>query len=157
MRARTLIFSLGAAAVLSFGQWVAQPKSHASEESAFRIGTFRRTELLVAYYGSTVHDKAIKKLKENHDRAQSAGDLDKVKELEAQGGASQELAHRQLAGEAPLTNVLEQLKDALPAIAKEASVVVIVEQPLYRDPSVREVDVTPWLVKKFEPARKKTP
>jgi hypothetical protein len=52
---------------------------------------------------------------------------------------------------------MEHLKDALPTIAQQAGVVLIVEQPLYRDPSVQEVDVTPWLVKKFESARKKGP
>jgi hypothetical protein len=134
-----------------------EPNGVATRQSGTRIGTFQRRELLIAYYGSTIHDRIMKKLKGEWDQAQLAGDMEKVKKLEAEGGASQEYAHKQLAGEAPLNNVIEHLKDAFPKIAADSGVALIIEQPLYRDPSVKEIDVTPMLVKQFEPARKKGP
>lgn len=157
MRTRTLIVCgvIVMLAGLAIIQGEADPQGPASPQPTFRIGTFKRTELLVAYYGSTTHGNVMKELERERDRARSAGDEEKAEKLEAQGSASQEYAHKQLAGEAPLQNVLEHLQDAFPAIAKEAGVMLIVEQPLYRDPSVQETDITPWLVKRFESARTK--
>ena len=127
-----------------------------SNETVMRIGTFRRVDLLVAYYGSTIHDHWLKELKAKYDQAKTAGDAKKAAELEAQGAASQEFAHQQLAGEAMLTNVLDHLKDAFPAVAQEASVQVIVEQPLYLAKGVEVVDVTDLLVKPFTPVKKQS-
>ena len=76
------------------------------------------------------------------------GELEgKVKELEAKGAQAQELAHLQLAGKAPLDNIMAHLEKGLPGVAKEAKVPVIVEKPLYQAEGTELVDVTALLTK----------
>jgi len=120
--------------------------------ASLRVGTFSRTDLVVAYYRSDVHDQWLKGLGEQRDKAKAAGNADEVQRIETLGGAAQELAHRQLAGEAALSNILESLQEKWPDIARESGVSVIVERPLYHDPSVELVDITKLLVAKFAPA-----
>jgi hypothetical protein len=84
------------------------------KEATFRIGTFQRTELMVAFHRSKQHDDVLKELIRQRDEARAAGQDARAKELDAQGAAMQERAHRQLAGEAPITNILTHLKDAWP-------------------------------------------
>ncbi len=119
-----------------------------------RIGVFKRTDVLVAFYGSEIWDQHVKDLMKQREAAKAQGDEKKVKEIEAQGAKSQEYAHRQLAGEAPLDNIFEHIRDELPAVAKEANVSVIVEKPIHKTADVELVDVTEQLVKAFPPKKK---
>ncbi|MGD0298825.1 MAG: hypothetical protein ABSE86_17100 [Bryobacteraceae bacterium] len=57
------------------------------------------------------------------EAAKKANDTKTAAELKAWGGESQELAHRQLAGEALFSNILEVLTPALPEIARKAQVI----------------------------------
>lgn len=124
----------------------------ARKPALFRIGTFQRADVMVAYHRSKQHDDVMKELIRKRDEARAAGDEARVKELEAQGAAMQERAHRQLAGEAPITNILAHLKEAWPAIAREAGVDAIVEATLFASENVETVDVTSLVVKQFPPA-----
>lgn len=119
-----------------------------------RVGTFERKDLLIAFYRSTHFDKIMKEWTAELEQAKKDGDEAKAKEIEARGAATQEVAHKQLAGEAPLTNVLEQLKDDMPKIAKMAGVQMIVEKPLFSDGSVELVDITKQMTKCFAPTKK---
>jgi len=141
---------------VSFGHvaW-AQTKAEDSSKACCRVGTFKRQELLVAFYHSKYWDSQMRDLMAKRDKAKGQGDPQKVAEVEASGAALQEEAHRQLLGKAPLTNVLAHLKAELPAIAKDASVSVIVEEPLFQDKSVETVDITPLLVKRLPPVSRK--
>ena len=118
-----------------------------------RVGTFDRIELLQAYYGSTIHDAVLEALIVERDAAREAGDEARVAEIEARGAASQELAHRQLAGEATLGNILPHLETTFPEIAQERNLVLIVEQPLWAGAEIESVDVTGDLTARFEPAK----
>ncbi|HLN32065.1 MAG TPA: hypothetical protein VK395_30320 [Gemmataceae bacterium] len=146
---------LGCTLSLGHVAW-AQTKAEDSSKGCCRVGTFKRRELLVAFYHSKYWDTQLKDLMAQRDKAKSLGDQKKVAELEAAGAALQEEAHRQLLGKAPLTNVLSQLKAELPAIAKEASVSLIVEEPLFQDKSVETVDITPLLIKRLPPVSRKS-
>jgi hypothetical protein len=123
-------------------------------QSKNRIGTFRRAELLVAFYHSAIWDKELQSLKNQLEKAKAEGDQKRVQEVESQGSALQERAHKQLTGEAPLTNILPYLQSAWKKVAKEAGVSVIIEQPVFYDESVELIDVTTLLVKEFPPVNK---
>lgn len=123
-------------------------------EAAARVGTFDRVEILKAFYKSQHWDDVLTAKKAELAAVKEKGDLDKAKELENWGQASQELAHRQLAGEAHLTNILEHLGGHLPMVAVEANVRMIIEKPLYHDGSMVLVDVTPMMVRQLTPKRK---
>jgi hypothetical protein len=114
-----------------------------------RVGTFKRTEVVVAYYRSSIHDRFLQSLQADRDQAAAAGNQQRVKEIEAKGEAAQNLAHRQLAGEAALENILDHLRKEFPQIAAEAGVKILVEQPLYIDPALKTVDVTDLIIKRF--------
>ncbi len=62
------------------------------------------------------------------------------------GGSAQELAVKQLAGEASIANILETLRPAFPEVAAKAHVVVIVTGLAYTDGAVERVDVTDLLL-----------
>lgn len=119
-----------------------------------RVGTFQRKEVLVSFYGSAIWVRELESLRTELEEAKSQNDSKKVVDIELRGNTLQELAHRQLAGEAALTNILAHLESTLPTVAKEARVQIIVEQPIFRDNSIELVDVTPLLVKQFPPAAK---
>lgn len=83
-----------------------------------RVGTFDRQSIVVAYYGSPMWRAELKAKRAEHDAAVQAGDTKKADELARWGGESQDLAHRQLAGKAPITNILEALQPAFAEISK---------------------------------------
>ncbi len=133
----------------------AQEGKREGDRATFRVGTFQRKEVLVAFYRSEHWDRQLRAMMAEAKKAKADGDDKKVAELEAKGAGLQAEAHRQLAGQAPLTNVLAHLKKEFGAVARETNVALIVEEPLYRDPSVQVVDVTPLLVKRMPPRQKK--
>ena len=56
------------------------------------VGTFDSRVIAVAYYNTEAHKSYIESLKAEHAEAEASGDKERVKELEAIGEASQELA-----------------------------------------------------------------
>lgn len=126
----------------------------AGKKATMRVGTFARSVLLEAYYCSAHFELVMIKRRAEQAQAQKDGDEAKAKEVEERIAALQETAHKQLTGEAPITNVLECLADALPVIARETGVQVIVEKPLFCDGSVELVDITKQMVKALGPTSK---
>ena len=80
------------------------------------------------------------------EAAKTANDTQKAQDLQAWGGAQQELAHRQLEGEAPIANILEALAPQLPDLARKAGVALIAPDLPYTDRSVQTVDMTDILL-----------
>ena len=107
-----------------------------------RVGTFDKAGIAVAYYRSPLWAEVLKSQMAAMQSAKRANDTQKIKELEEWGGKRQELAHQQLTGEAPITNILEALAPAFPEIAKRAQVAMVVADLPYADGSVQMVDVT---------------
>ena len=124
--------------------------------SKLRVGTFDSRTVAGAYYGSEEFDRHLKDLSAEHERAKAAGDEKRVKELEVEGPASQELAHKQFFGTGSVDNILEKIKAKIPRIAKQAGVDVIVSKydVVYQQSGVEFVDVTDYLVKLFPPKNK---
>jgi len=125
-------------------------------EGKLRVGVFDSRSLAIAYAGSKAHSAQVERLMQQHRDAKTASDQAKTEQLEQEGQAGQELLHEQGFSIAPVNNILEEIKDQLPAIAKEANVALIVSkwEVAYQNGSVELVDVTERLVKPFQPKEK---
>ncbi len=110
-----------------------------------RVGTFDRTAIVVAFYRSPLWVETLKAKQAELEAAKRANDQAKVQELNAWGGQAQELAHQQLAGTAPITNILQALQPAFLELEQTlnlASVVPASELP----EKAQAVDVTDKLL-----------
>jgi hypothetical protein len=110
------------------------------------VGTFHKASIVVAFYRSPLWAETLKAKMAEMAAAKAANGTKKVQELDVWGNAHQETAHQQLAGEAPITNILEALAPGFPEIAKKARVTMIVADSPYADRSVEKVDVTEILL-----------
>jgi hypothetical protein len=111
-----------------------------------RVGTFHKASIVVAFHRSPLWADSLKAKMAEMAAAKAANDTKKVQELDAWGNARQETAHQQLAGEAPITNILEALAPAWLEIARKARVAMIVADLPFADSSVQTVDVTEALL-----------
>ncbi|CAG1009886.1 hypothetical protein PHYC_03763 [Phycisphaerales bacterium] len=105
--------------------WARQARPEVAYSTAAaeaRVGQVGRTELLVAYAKSKVQDDRLRAMVRERDAAKARGDSARVKELEREGSAMQDRAHRQLAGREPLTNVIDAIRNGLPGVAREQHV-----------------------------------
>ena len=95
----------------------------------------------------------MNELRTEYEKAKAAGDEKRVKELEAEGPAQQELMHKQGFSTWPVDNILEKINGKIPEIAKQANVAVIVSKwdIVYQRSGVEFVDVTDLMVKPFDP------
>lgn len=110
---------------------------------AVRVGTFHKASIVVAYTRSQLKAETVMKPKlAEMQSAKEANDTKKIQELNAWGSAQQEYTHEQLAGERPLTNILEALAPAFPEIARKAGVALIAVDLPFTSPGVETVDVT---------------
>jgi hypothetical protein len=121
-------------------------------EKPARVGTVNRIELLIAYHRSVMREARIGQLIVDRDAARAQGNTELARSIEAEGAALQDLAHRQLAGRAPLTNITQALAAEIRAVAEEAGVDAIYEEGGYRGRGLR-VDLTEALVSRITPAR----
>lgn len=106
-----------------------------------RIGTVDRPSLVVAYYRSALWSDVMKAKLSEQAEAKKANDAQKVKELESWGQESQALTHRQVAGAAPIDNIIEALRPAFVEIAQKEKVQAIVTESVYLV-NVETVDLT---------------
>jgi hypothetical protein len=111
-----------------------------------RVGTFHKPSVVVAFYRSPLWADALKAKHSELDAARKANDTQKAQDLEGWGQTQQDLAHRQLAGEAPIDNILAALAPQLPELARKAGVVLIAPDLPYADRTVQTVDVTDLLL-----------
>jgi hypothetical protein len=120
-----------------------------------RIGTYDSRAVAVAYAGSDLMRQRLQQLMKDRDAARAAGDQQKVKQLEDQGAALQRKLHRQGFSDVPVDDLLENVKDSLPKVAKDANVAMIVRHVNFTDDAAVEVvDVTDRLVEQFNPSDK---
>jgi len=121
--------------------------------SNVRVGTFDSRALALAYYRSEGFRRQMREMKAEYEKAKAAGDEKRVKELEAEGPAHQELAHKQGFSTWPVNDLVERIKAKIPEIAGQAEVDVIVSKwdVVYQRSGVTFVDVTDLMVKPFDP------
>jgi len=119
-----------------------------------RIGTFDSRAIALAFWRSEEGVKQTNGIKEEYEKAKAAKDEKRIKQLEIEGPGLQVRMHQQVFSTGSVTDIIEKIKTALPPIAKETGVTLIVSkwQIAYKDPSVEYVDVTAQLVKLFNPS-----
>lgn len=117
--------------------------SAAGFQPAERVGVFHHPSVVAAYYRSELWLRQVRERRDAMEAARRAGDRVKAAELERWGREAQRLAHRQLAGKAPVDNVWEALQPLLPEVAARAGVSRVVLDP---PPDAEAIDVTETLL-----------
>ena len=146
LAATTLALTLGLAPS-STEQGVGAPTEAIA---TLRIGTYDNRAIGIAFAASKFNPVAAK-MKEYHE-AKAAGNTARVKELDAWGQQHQRELHRQGFSRVPVTDLLEPVKDQLPALATKLGVQAIAFDCNYATPGTEIVDVTLELVKLYEPS-----
>lgn len=119
-----------------------------------KVGTFDKASVVVAFYRSPQWADVLNKKQIERQQAKQSNDQKKIEELDHWGESAQELAHKQLAGEAPIANVLDTLQPLFPEIAAKARVAIIVPDLVYADSTVERVDITDLLLDQLKADRK---
>ena len=123
-----------------------------------RVGIYDSRAVAVAFAGSAAFNRWMGDLKAEHGKAKASGDQERAAELEAEGAARQRLLHMQAFSTGQVTNLLDQVKDKLPAIHEKAGVSVLVSKwdkdGLARYKDAELVDVTMALVDAFSPSER---
>ena len=132
----------------------AQQLQEKTSESKVRVGTFDSRALAMAYYRSEAFIRQVNDLRAELEEAKAAGDVERVRQLEAYAPAAQEVASQQGFSTGSVREIMEKIEEELPQIAEEAGVSVIVSkwEVAYKSPAVELVDLTPQLVALFEPS-----
>jgi hypothetical protein len=147
------VIALVLAGLLVTSSIFAQDFEKETSTPKFVVGTFDSRAVAIAYARSETFIKYIQGLRSELEKAKTEGNEKRIKELETEGPALQELIHKQGFGTWPVDNILEQIKDKIPDIAKEAKVDVIVSKwnIVYQQKGVEFVDITDFMVKPFNP------
>ena len=110
------------------------------------VGTFDRTSIVVAFYDSPMWSAKLNAAHAEQDKAKAAGDQKKVAELNKRGKDQQKLAHKQMAGNTNIDNILETMKPMFTAVEAEAHVRTIVPEGARIAKTAVKVDVTGLLM-----------
>jgi hypothetical protein len=151
-----LIVLAGLAVYTTVGTVRAEQPEEKTSGSKVRVGTFDSRAVAVAYGRSEAFGRYIEGLTAEYEKAKAAGDETRVRELEAQGPAQQQLLGKQAFSTWPVDNILEQIKEKIPEIAKQAEVDVILSKwdIVYQGSGIELIDVTDLMVKPFNPDEK---
>jgi len=117
-----------------------------------KVGTFDRPSIVVAYYRSPMWAAKLKDALAEREKAKASGDQKREDELSKWGQDQQELAHKQLSGEAPINSILDSMKPMLAAVEAKTHVVRIVPDVPWDDSRVStvSVDVTDLLLDQLQ-------
>lgn len=153
VKALMVVFLVTCGLAICSTSW-SQPSAEQAKKTSLRVGTFDSRALVIAFANSEMWNRRLAQIKQERDKAKAAGDDKKVKELEDEfGPGRQDRMHQQGFSTAPVDDILEEIKDKLPEIAKEANVDLIVSKwaVTYQVPGAEFVDVTDLMCKPFSP------
>ncbi len=123
-----------------------------------RVGVYDSRAIAVAFPGTDIFKREMAVLTAAHEAAKLAGDEKEIAEIEEKGASRQKLMHRQAFSTAPVDDILDRIKDLLPAIRETAGVSMLVskwdEDVLAQYPSAPRVDVTMALIDALAPREK---
>ena len=136
--------------ILRMGLVAAVVAAQCGVAQTVKVGTFDRPSIVVAFYRSPMWSTVLNEKKTEMQQAKAARDQKKIDELNKWGGDAQELAHKQLAGEAPIDNILEMMKPMFAAVAAQAHVASIVPEVSGADKTAATVDVTDLLLDQLQ-------
>jgi Skp family chaperone for outer membrane proteins len=153
---RLVMAGIGMALITAACTLLAGEAKPAANGQVIVIGTFDSRAVTIAYAHSEQWKQKLQQMQKGLDEAKSAGDMNKVKEIEQWGPANQIKFHMQGFGTADVSDILENIKSDIPGIAKEAGVDIIVSKwnIVYQNPSIKTVDITEKLIAPFKPDAK---
>lgn len=122
-----------------------------SQAQKARIGVYDSRAVAVAYANSAEWREALKATRADYERAKTAKDDKKVKEIGSRMKLQQLRLHEQGFSTGSVAAIIVKVKGALPGIAQKAGVPVIVSkwELSYQSPELELVDVTDELVALF--------
>ena len=126
----------------------------AEDATKVKIGVYDSRGVAIAYGRSTEFiQSVVEKWKADHAKAVADKDEKRAKELEQEQQWAEARLHLRGISTVGMSDILAKVSDALPGIAKEAGVTLIVSKWAmdYCDPSVETVDVTLPLARLFHP------
>jgi hypothetical protein len=153
-------FSIGLVLVAAFISGCAIYATAGSEKKTqpqgLVVGVFDSRAVCVAYTSSKSHDSMVREKMAQKEKAEKAGDQQKVKELKEWGKKDQAMRHKQGFGTASVKNLLVHIKQDIPKVAKEAVVDIIISKwdMVYQAKNAEFVDVTELIIRGFEPSEK---
>ncbi|HYG34380.1 MAG TPA: hypothetical protein VEC99_06325 [Clostridia bacterium] len=131
----------------------APPATGSTKSAENRIGVYNSRAVALAFYRSEAWNAELKRQMAERDKAKAAGDNQRVAALEKWGKESQDRAHRQTFGDAPIDNILAYMTNSLPQIKEQANVQTIAARAPATG-SAQTVDITAQMVKQFNPTEK---
>ena len=140
--------------VMLFMSPAAPGEAPTTRPSKVAIGVYDSRAVAIAFVQSGGQEPLAKDLRKQLDQAKAAGDTKRVEQIKAQGANQQILRHLQGFSNAPVDDILLQVKDKLPGIAEQAGVDVILPKLDYHKPDVVTIDVTDQIVTLFHPSEK---
>ncbi|MGO9339518.1 MAG: hypothetical protein ACLPY1_18620 [Terracidiphilus sp.] len=108
-------------------------------------GTFDRTSIVLAYYRSPLWNAILADRRFELETVKAAKDEARAKELEKYGSESQVMAMQQLAGKAPIDNIVAVLRPEFKELTTRMKLSSVVEASA-ADPKAATVDVTSLLM-----------
>lgn len=123
-----------------------------------RVGVYDSRAVAFAWFWNDAHQRQLKELSQQARAAKTAGDTNRFQTLAADLRCQQEEIHREGFSTAPPVGALDQIKDRIPEIERQAGVTALVSKwdaaALKQFPRAETVDVTGQLVREFKPTEK---
>ncbi|WP_372898233.1 hypothetical protein [Stieleria sp.] len=131
----------------------AQDAKPSSDQSKLRVGTFDSRLVATAYVRSEAFSQRLAKMQADLKNAKASGEEKRVKQLEAEFPALQDVIHKQGFGTWPVHDILQAIKAEIPGIAAKADVEMIVSKwdVVFQRDGIETVDVTDLMVAPFTP------
>lgn len=127
----------------------------APQKQAIRIGVYDSRVVACAHLWTDAVQNRIEAMQAEAEAAEEHGDQKKLDELRKIMAQHHRKVHHQVLSTAPIDDVLQEIKDRLPAIQAKAGVSLLVskwnEAKLKQYTSAKQVDVTDLLVNEFKP------
>jgi hypothetical protein len=129
---------------------VAQPAAPSTPHH-LRIGVYDSRAVAVAYANSSEFRETLKLVQADYQQAKEANDEKAMAKIKAKMQLSQRRKHEQGFSTGSIIEITATIKSALPAVAKEADVDLIVSkwEVTYQSDTVETIDVTDRLVALF--------
>ena len=143
-------------AAVALGVLTDATASAQSQAGKLRVGVYDSRAIAIAYANSTEFRESLKPVQAEYAQARKDKDDKRLKEIDARMKLQQRRAHEQGFSTGSVAGIVAKVKDALPGVAKQAGVEVIVSkwELNHQSPGVELVDVTDELVALFHPSAK---
>jgi hypothetical protein len=157
MKAVEIIISAACLSLCAAAALAQEPAN--SSAAKLRVGVYDSRAIAVAFGNSEAWQatagKQLAAMRAEYNAAKAAGDQKRVAELEAQGKAQQTLLHKQGFSTAPVDDILRNIQDKIPEIARTAGVSAVVSKwdkdALAKYKAAELIDITMPLVNAFHP------